>query len=990
MPEGADEPSWSGTSEIVGRRVWLVRIGISLLFGLHRRRAGVEPVEGLAAVQQRGRFGVKDPQFGQDVSLYVFRLPFLTFVVDWLFAAFVIILIITVVAHYLNGGIRLQVQHRRVSSQVKLHMSMLLAVLALLKAVGYWLDRYELTASTRGAVKGATYTDVNAQLPALKLLAIISLLAAVLLIINVWQRGWRLPVIAVGLWVLVAIVAGTGVPGVRPALPGATSRVAPGGAVHRAQHRVHPQGVQPGRRRQPALSRSDRSAPRAVTADQAAIEDSRLVDPEHRHADLPAPAGAGRLLRVQGPRRRPLHDRRPHAAGGAGRPRAQPGRRPVTTWEGKHLAYTHGYGVALAPASQVRGDGSPNYLTTVEGGSGPLLTEPEIYFGEGLDSYSVVATERAEISLNDQTSSYTGDGGVKMSSGLRRAAFALRFGEYNLLGSGLINKDSRILYIRDVRERVQTLAPFLDFDADPYPVITNGRMVWVLDGYTTSSRYPYSENADNDELSAEQRSAPHVQLRAQLGEGHGRRLRRHGDLLRGRSHRSGHQRVGEGVPRPVHAGDEVPIELEEHFRYPEDLFRVQTNMYGRYHVDDPNQFFQRDQFWSVAQEPPQTVEPGSGSGHDVQHGQRHHDDEHAVRPLQPVLHAPARARRRGTAVLARAAVRPLLGERRAQEPDRAHGGVERPGDVRATPRAQHRVGRASGRARVVDSEIKRKYAADFTLESQTGSKVRLGTLQAIPIGDSVLWVRPWYVQAQQTPIPQLNYVVVAFGDQIFRARTLEGALKLAFPESQRRLEHHRRATHSVGPVAGREDGEAPATDNGSEEPTEPSALRMSRRRSRSCWPRPTSSTPRRTPRSGGPADFATYQAKINEAFELVTRAEELSGGNGRDRGHVARTPRRTPPPARSSAVRAAQPAAPAGPVDQLRQRGQVLPEGDLVAGEIVGDADLVGSQLLDQRVLALSVSRWPTAARAPRGAAPAPRAGSPPACDRPRARCRSR
>ena len=132
---------------------------------------------------------------------------------------------------------------------------------------------------------------------------------------------------------------------------------------------------------------------------------------------------------------------------------------PVTTWEGKHLAYTHGYGVALAPASEVRGNGSPNYLSTGEGGSGPLLTEPEIYFGEGLDSYSVVATERAEISLNDQTSSYSGDGGVKMSSGLRRAAFALRFGEYNLLGSGLINKDSRILYIRDVRERAQTLAP---------------------------------------------------------------------------------------------------------------------------------------------------------------------------------------------------------------------------------------------------------------------------------------------------------------------------------------------------------------------------------------------------------------------------------------------------------------------------------------------------------------------------------------------------
>ena len=159
----------------MGRRVWLVRIGISLLLGFISGAPASSQWKEWLLFNNAVRFGVKDPQFGQDVSLYVFRLPFLTFVVDWLFAAFVIILIVTAVAYYLNGGIRLQVQHRRVSAQVKLHISMLLAVLALLKAVGYWLARYELTASTRGAVKGATYTDVNAQLPALELLAIISL-----------------------------------------------------------------------------------------------------------------------------------------------------------------------------------------------------------------------------------------------------------------------------------------------------------------------------------------------------------------------------------------------------------------------------------------------------------------------------------------------------------------------------------------------------------------------------------------------------------------------------------------------------------------------------------------------------------------------------------------------------------------------------------------------------------------------------------------------
>ena len=349
----------------------LVRIGISLLLGFIAGAPASSQWQEWLLFNNAVRFGVKDPQFGQDVSLYVFKLPFLTFVVDWLFAAFVIILIVTAVAYYLNGGIRLQVQHRRVSSQVKLHISMLLAVLALLKAVGYWLARYELTASTRGAVKGATYTDVNAQLPALELLAIISLLAAALLIVNVWQRGWRLPVIAVGLWVLVAIVAGTAYPAF----------------VQRFQ-------VQPAesRREEPYIERNIEFTRKAFNLDavdnqvypvgplerrghhrrtRTPSRDSRLVDPGivtstfqrqqelagyyvFRDLDVDRYEIDGRLQQVV------LAARELNRAD-----------IPVTTWEGKHLAYTHGYGVALAPASQVRGDGSPNYLDTSGNGSRP-------------------------------------------------------------------------------------------------------------------------------------------------------------------------------------------------------------------------------------------------------------------------------------------------------------------------------------------------------------------------------------------------------------------------------------------------------------------------------------------------------------------------------------------------------------------------------------------------------------------------------------------
>ena len=884
MPEGVDEAIVERYREIVGRRVWLVRIGISLLLGFIAGAPASSQWKEWLLFNNAVRFGVKDPQFGQDVSLYVFRLPFLTFVVDWLFAAFVIILIVTAVAYYLNGGIRLQVQHRRVSAQVKLHISMLLAVLALLKAVGYWLARYELTASTRGAVKGATYTDVKAQLPALELLAIISLLAAVLLIINVWQRGWRLPVIAVGLWVLVAIVAGT-------AYPAFVQRFQVQPAESRREGPYITRNIDFTRKAfnlsdvtsqdYPVGSLSDTS----VQADQSAVADSRLIDPNivtstfQRQQEL-AGFYVFRDLDVD----RYMIDGKEQQVVLAVRElnRADI---PVTTWEGKHLAYTHGYGVALAPASQVRGDGSPDYLDTNQGGSGPLLTQPNVYFGEGLDSYSVAATERGEISFNNETSSYKGTGGVKMSSTLRRAAFALRFGEYNLLGSGLITKDSRILYIRDVKQRVQTLAPFLDFDADPYPVINNGRLVWVIDGYTTSSRYPYSENANNDELAA--------------GSG----LRHTYNYVRNSVKATVDAYDGtvtfyvvdptdpvitawsKAFPGLFTSGDQVPPELSAHFRYPEDLFRVQTNMYGRYHVDDPNQFFQRDQFWSVAQEPPQTVDPGSAqvTTSSTSNGITTTSTRSArFNPYYTLLHIP------GQETPEFSLVRPFVpfsenDERKnlislmAVSSDPATYGQLRVLNIKSPEQID-------GPA-LVDSVMKRKYAADFTLESQTGSKVRLGTLQAIPIGDSILWVRPWYVQAEQTPIPQLSFVVMAYGDQVVRARTLEGALKLAFPNANVDF------TTTVGPLTplgGTDTGQTPAAGSGSTDNGSPSTGSGST--GSTTAPSQTATVQELLDQANqlydeakaalktDPPDFATYDANIAKAFQLVTQAEQLAGG----------------------------------------------------------------------------------------------------------------
>ena len=403
-----------------------------------------------------------------------------------------------------------------------------------------------------------------------------------------------------------------------------------------------------------------------------------------------------------------------------------------------------------------------------------------------------------------------------MSSTLRRAAFALRFGEYNLLGSGLITKDSRIIYIRDIKERVQTLAPFLDFDADPYPVIINGRIVWVLDGYTTSSRYPYAENADNEQLAANSglrhtfnyvRNSVKATVDAYDGTVTFYIVDPSDPIV------TAWQKA---FPSLFTARDQIPVELQAHFRYPEDLFRVQTNMYGRYHVNDPQQFFQRDQFWSVAQEPPQTVDPGASQ---VTTSSTNNGitttTTRATRfsPYYTLLNIPGESQPEFSLI------RPFVPFSETDERKNLIAIMSVSSDP--TDYGKLRVLNIESPEQVdgpalVDSNIKRKYAEDFTLQSQTGSKVRLGDLQAIPIGQSILWVRPWYVQAEQTPTPQLSYVVVAYGDQIVRARTLEGALQLAFPDADIGFTTAVGPITSVGPTTEPPNGSAGGTGTGTE------------------------------------------------------------------------------------------------------------------------------------------------------------------------------
>jgi uncharacterized protein len=786
--EGPEEQVLQRYRELVGHRQGIVWVGTAVMFGLLAGVPAAAHWQEWMLFRSAATFGQRDAQFNTDVGFYIFRLPFLTYLVNWLFAAFVVVTLLTAVAHYLNGGIRLQPGGRRVTSQVKLHLSGLAAMIAMLKAADYWLQRYELTTSQRGYVDGATFTDVKAQLPALKLLLLISLLAAVLLIVNVWQRGWRLPVIAVGLWAIVASVAGTAYPAF----------------VQRFQ-------VEPSEstREAPYIDRNIKATRKAMGLDSVNVVKTTVGTIDADAAIAAAPAlGDVRLLDpgIVGPTYNVKQAARTgYRIGGLdvdrytidGRTqqvvlaaRELDSNTPLNTWEGRHLAYTHGYGLAFAPASRVAADGSPLFVDIKAPDNDLGISKPELYFGDGLSDYAIVGTNRAggEESLDPLNPPYQGQGGVKLSSKTRRAAFAIHFGEYNLFGSRLITDGSQIMYHRDIRERVDKIAPFLRYDSDPYPVALGDRIYWVLDAYTTSSRYPYAERADVRQLDSRSglsdsfnyvRNSVKAVVDAYDGTIKLYVIDETDPIIAA---------WGSAFPRLFTSEQNIPAGLAEHFRYPEDLFRVQTNVYARYQLEDVQQFYSQQLAWSVAQDAPSeqgSTQSASSStsgvgGAPPSTATSRVSDSNTQRfdPYYTLFRAPNAETSDPSFVLLRPfesfsredTVRPLKAFMTASGDPGTYGQLtayvlQTPLDAPAT----------------VASGISQRFSVDLTLLDQRGSKIRFGDLQIVPTGDGLLYFRPWFSEGQDNPVPVLHSVSVTYGSRSERGNSLSSALATMFP-----------------------------------------------------------------------------------------------------------------------------------------------------------------------------------------------------------------
>ncbi|MBT5275539.1 UPF0182 family protein [Ilumatobacter sp.] len=779
--------------EVFGQRLRLVRYASAFVMAIVVALPAVAQWQSWLLFRNSKSFGVADPQFGADVGFYVFQLPFLTFLLDWMFVAVILVLLFTAAAHILNGGVVFVSPVPAVRHATKAHIAVLLAVLAVLKAGDYWLDRYELTNSTRGIVDGATYSVVNAQIPAIMLLILIALLTAGLYLSVIKTDSWRLPLLASALWLIVSIVGGVISPAVVQSLivnPNQESReqVYIERNVEATREALGLTGVDIRDVQFGTLTAGE------VEADLEPLGNVRLLNPTEMETRFLVDRGevAGLSIDDLDVDRYTL-DGETEQVLVAARELDLAGISNIG-WQGRHLINTRGCGLVAAPTSKVQANQRPDYRT-IE------LDRPELYFSPELSGYGIANTGSTEREC-DEPHTYEGDQGVRMNSFARRGAFALAFLDYNIIGSGAIEDDSQMLWVRGVNDRLNKLAPFLSYDADPYPVGVDGNAVWVVDGYTTTSRYPYGQSIGDVQRSSQSglsnsdnyvRNSVKAVVDAYTGQVTFYVVDDEDPILR--AWRS-------AFPDLFTPFSEMPDELADHLRYPEDLFRIQTDVYSKYRID-PALFFQRDgNAWSVAQAPGSS--PTSNTGNSVNSTSDASAPSAATSTFATESDAarfvpyytmfdtslPGEPRSEEFVIL-----RPFVpfstGDTRTQlqaymtassDPDNygmltSYEVQERNGQLPDGPL------RVAGNAES-QSEISERISLDN--QDAGGSKVRFGDLQLVPVGDGLIYVRPYYVAVPQetgtvNSVTEFRFVIVSYNDNSVLTETISEGLARLFP-----------------------------------------------------------------------------------------------------------------------------------------------------------------------------------------------------------------
>lgn len=727
---------------------WIINgVGLFLAFGFASSAAG--NWEGFLRYFFRVPYGLDDPIFGQDVSFYLFELPVFTLLQQWTLSLLVLTTLGVLAIYALNNLADIQRGQWQPQQSVVLrqHMALLGGLILALWAVGYIFNIYELMYSPRGVVTGASYTDLNASLYALYAQLILMALTAVAVLYNIFRFDLRPVGAAAGIWLAATLLIGGIFPGLLQRYsvdPNEIERESPY-IAHNIEFTREAFGLNRIGERQFTFEALDQAA---LDENEAVLQNIRIWD----YRPLLTTYGQLQALtlyyqfedididryEVDGQTRQVMLSVR----------ELDKANLPNDSWVNRKLEFTHGYGVVMNPVDRVTPEGQPEFFIQdlpPESSIDLEVTRPEIYYGETTNDVVFVGSNRNEFSYpGDQEpvySSYAGVGGVPIDNYLKRIAFALRLGDANILLSDEINNNTRVQFNRAIQMRIRQITPFLALDNDPYIVIADGRLVWVQDAYTFSDRFPYSEPLNGVNYI---RNAVKIAIDAYDGTVNYYLSDPDDPII---------QTYSQAFPGLFKSFDEMPETLQEHIRYPEDLFRLQSERYLSYHMTDVRVFYNQEDRWEIPTEVFQGEEQPMEPYYVLLTLPDEEEPEYLmIQPFTP--------RQRDN----------MVGWMAARNDPENYGELV----VYQLPRQELVFGPSQIESRIdQDPDISQQ----FSLWNQSGSSVIRGNLLAIPLNNSFLYVEPIYLQATASALPELRRVIVASDTRIAMRATLDEALE---------------------------------------------------------------------------------------------------------------------------------------------------------------------------------------------------------------------
>ncbi|MHC2995672.1 MAG: UPF0182 family protein [Candidatus Atribacteria bacterium] len=701
-------------------------------------------------------FGITDPIFNRDIGFYMFSLPFWEFVRNWLSFALTFITVVVGAIYVFKRAIKYEYKKLIIETPVKVHLSLLIGLILILKSWQYWLNAYKILYSTRGVIFGAGYTEIHANLLALRILMVLALACAVLFFVTARKENWKLPLLGLVVLIGVSILMG----GVYPEIVQRAIVLPNEGTKERPYilNNIEATRLAYGldKIKEEEFPVKEEISFEDIEKNEETIRNIRLWDwrpikqtlrqiqairlyYDFYSVDMDRYYFNGNYQQVMVSPRELNTDKIPERA---------------RTWINEVLTYTHGYGVVVNPVNKISGEGLPYLLIKDIPPVSSVnldITRPEIYYGEITKGYVIVKTKAKEFDYpkGDENvySTYAGNGGMPVSSLWRRILFSIKYSNPQILLTTNLTPESRIMINRNIQERVKKVAPFLSYDKDPYMVISKeGKLFWIQDAYTISSNYPYSTPIRGGYFNYIRNSVK-VIIDAYNGTMDFYIVDQKDPLIM----------VYKNIfPQLFKNFDQMPGDLKEHIRYPKDLFQAQAELYSTYHMMDPDVFYNKEDYWEIPNE-------------------LYGEDEIKMEPYYIITKLPGHEKEEFILMtpFTPSMKNNMIAWLAAKNDQPEYGNLI----VYKFPKEKLIYGPMQIEARIdQDSEISQQ----LTLWGQKGSTVIRGNLLVIPIEESILYVEPLYLRAEKGEIPELKRVIVSNGSDVMIGKDLGDALEKLF------------------------------------------------------------------------------------------------------------------------------------------------------------------------------------------------------------------